>query len=304
MSVFNSMKLFVCKVAAFILIMVVLDVAFGYAGRFIQANAKGGATARNEYICRKMDSDVVVFGSSRCTHHYIPAIIEDSLCLSCYNAGTDGNGIILFFAKWKILSSRYNPKMIIYDVQESYDLLRDDNTKYLGDLRTYYEMPGVDSVMWSVDDMEKYKMHSWMYRYNSIWLQMLSDNIDPLSSDEMGFVGIDGTMAFDPGEHHYPDKVEYDPLKLYYLERLILDCQEKGVALVFCLSPMYKARKTDLFSPLYALCAKYQVPLFDYYSDSRFTQKRDYFFDSVHMNRKGAMKYTSEIASQIKSKKI
>lgn len=300
MSVSRGMKLFICKVAAFILMMFVADLAFGYVGRYLQTNAKGGATGRNEFICRKMDSDVLLFGSSRCTHHYVPAIIRDSLGLSCYNAGTDGNGIILFYAKWKILSSRYTPKMIIYDIQESYDLLQGDNTKYLGDMRTYYEMPGVDSVMWSVDNMEKYKMYSWMYRYNSIWLQMISDNVRPLSSDEMGFIGIDGTMAYDPGEHHYPDEVVYDPLKLYYLEQLVLECREKNVTLVFCLSPMYKAGKSDLFSPLETLCRKYHVPLFNYYSDVRFSEKCDYFYDSVHMNRKGAMKFSSEIASQIK----
>ena len=295
------MKLFLCKVAAFILMMLVADLAFGYVGRYLQTNAKGGATGRNEFICRKMDSDVLIFGSSRCTHHYVPSIIRDTLGLSCYNAGTDGNGVILFYAKWKMLSSRYTPKMIIYDINESYDLLQGDNTKYLGDMRTYYEMPGVDSVMWSVDNMEKYKMYSWMYRYNSIWIQMLSDNIHPQSSDENGFVGIDRYMTYEPGIHLYPIDVKYDMLKIYYLEEFIIDCKNKGVVLVFGLSPMYKARKTDIFTPLINLCRKYQVPLLDYYTDVQFNRSHDFFYDSVHMNRNGAIKFTSKIASQLKS---
>ena len=272
----------------------------GCIGRYFQAHAKGGATARNEYICKKMSEDIVVFGSSRCVHHYVPALIEDSLHLSCYNAGTDGNGIILLYAKWKMLSARYTPKMIIYDVNEEFDLMPGDNTRYLGDMRPYYSMEGVDSIMWSVDCNERYKMCSQMYRYNSIWLQMLSDNIKPLSSDEKGFVAVNRVMDYDSGEHSSPVVTEYDNLKLFYLKKLVSDCKRDGVKLLFCLSPMYKSRNSDIFKPIFEICAENDIPVIDYYSNHDFTTKRDFFYDSVHMNKKGAFAFTKSLIGNLK----
>lgn len=280
--------------------MLIADICFGFAGRYIQVHAKGGATARNEYICKQMNAEVVLFGSSRCSHHYVPSIIEDSLHMSCYNAGNDGNGIIFLYAKWKMLVSRYKPKMIIYDVNEDYDLFAGDNTQFLGDMRIYYDMPGVDSVMWSVDEKEKYKMKSMMYRYNSIWLQMLSDNLHPLSSNKSGYVEIERRMTYEPGEHKYPEIVNYDTLKIYYLEKLIQECKMKGIKLLFFLSPMYKAKKIDLFIPLFHICKKYGVPIINHYTDTQFNENHNYFYDSVHMNRYGAEKYTKCIVSEIK----
>lgn len=93
------MKRFVKKVLAFLFIMAVVDVCCGFAGRFIQTHAKGGATARNEFINKKMDMDLVLLGSSRCVHHYSPSVFEKTLALRCYNAGSDGNGIISQYAR-------------------------------------------------------------------------------------------------------------------------------------------------------------------------------------------------------------
>lgn len=199
-----------------------------------------------------------------------------------------------------MILARYNPKIIVYDVNPSFDLLKGDNAKYLGDLRTYWQEPGVSNVVYSVDSCERYKLKSMMYCYNSIWLQMLSDNIRPQSSNEKGFVGVNKVMEYEPTKSEATSSITYDTLKLFYLERFIQDCKHHHVTLLFSLSPLYRANSIEVFQPLESLCKKYGVPLINHYNDRRFSTNRNYFYDSVHMNRTGAIAFSSCLASELK----
>ena len=280
--------------------IVVVDFCFGFGARYIQAHAKGGATARNQYINKKMHADMVFFGSSRCVHHYVPKIFEDSLHVSCYNAGSEGNGIISQFARLKMMLSRYTPKIIVYDVNANFDLLVGDNTKYLSDLRTYCDEPGVDSVIYSVDSNEQYKLKSMMYRYNSIWLQILSDNIYPLSSNKKGFVGLNKKMKkYKPAMRKKASTPQYDSLKIHYLEEFIRVCRKNNIILVFSLSPMYLSEDETVFDPVKTLCRQNDIPLLDHYSDRQFVSRQNYFSDSVHMNEVGAYAFSKVLVSEI-----
>lgn len=56
---------------------------------------------RCEYIANKATDDIIILGSSSATHHYVLQIIEDSLGLSCYNCGEEGNGVVLAYGRLK-----------------------------------------------------------------------------------------------------------------------------------------------------------------------------------------------------------
>ena len=293
---------FVSKVVLFLLGLIVVDALVGVGARLLVAHAKGGDTGLNNYICHRMEEECIIFGSSRGMHHYDPNIITDSLGMSCWNCSLDGNGIILMFGRYKMLSARYTPKMLIYDVQTSFDLLEGDNHTYLGGLRYYYDDPGIDSIFWSVDKTERLKMLSNCYRYNSQWLQLLSDNIRPLRSDDKGYRPMDKTMAYRPNRMMKKQKEQYryDPLKLHYLERLVKACKANGTRLVFAISPQYDTHDDAVYQPLKSLCWRYGVPLLNHYCDRRFVDNADYFYDSVHMNRTGATRYTKMLVRELK----
>lgn len=140
------MKKFVGKVLLFLVGLVVLDFLVGMGGKYLVSHAKGGDTGLSNYICRQMKDECIIFGSSRGMHHYDPNIISDSLGMSCWNCSLDGNGIILMYGRYKMLSARYTPKVLIYDVCTSFDLIAGDNHTYLGGLRYYYDEPSVDSI--------------------------------------------------------------------------------------------------------------------------------------------------------------
>lgn len=296
------MRKFIFKSVLFVVILVAIDLSLGFAFKTLQRNAKGGDFGRNEFIHNKMTDEVLLFGSSRCIHHYDPEIITDSTGMSCYNCGCDGNGIIMFYPRYLMITERYVPKVIVYEVTPSFDLLKGDNTKYLSWMRMYYDRCGVDSVFWAVDPTERIKMLSNMYRYNSRFIQLISDNIHPLQSDVRGYRPVDKRMDYEfEVDNSHQVVYEYDPLKLHYMELLASDCKRRGINLMMAISPQYKRTNDEVFRPISDLCAKYGLPLLNHYCDSSIVFNRDYFYDSMHMNRKGATTYTNSVVKDIKS---
>ncbi len=290
----------------------------GIVGAALVNNAKGGYTKRQTYISNDLDSEILIFGSSRALQHYDPNIFEDSLGMTAYNCGFEGNGIISAYGYIKMIEKRYYPKIIIYEIMPRLDLLSRDNHTFLGILKYFYDKDGIDSIFWSIDKTERYKMISSMYRYNSMLPLIIMDNFHPFHNYDKGYRPLCDNKGIVPIKMNIPKKnrkknnpsnvrrtnykqriPRYDNLKLYYLERLIKDCKGK-TTLVFIVSPWYKNKAEDILKPIQVLCEKYDVPLISHFTDSTFNDKKDYFYDASHLNRRGAMEYSKTIASEIK----
>lgn len=219
------MKKYIIKIAIFFLLAIVVDVIAGKTFSYLVDHTKGGDNGRNNYICNEVNQDILIFGSSRAVHHYNPLVLSDSLGLSCYNCGQNGNGSILNYGRYQLICQRYHPQILVYDIIPAFDLIKgEDNHKYLGWLRAYYNKKGIPEVFESVDSTEMYKMMSQMYRYNSKFIQIVSDYIHPLQSEGiMGFRPLDEEMDTMKISKNPKKKVDYsfDSLKISYLKKLI-----------------------------------------------------------------------------------
>lgn len=299
------MKRFVIRLLIFLAIMFVLDRGFGLAMKYLQDHAKGGYVGHHNYILHQANEDILIFGSSRAIHHYNPQIIEDSLRMSCYNCGQDGNGIVLFHGWWQMIRDRYQPKMIIYDVNPSFDLLiGEDNSKYLGWLRSEYDHEGVKKVFEDIDPTEKYKMMSMMYRYNSKFLQNITDYLHPLFNiSPNGYLPLDGEMDKMKIKEEREEKepsYAFDSQKLSYIEALIKDTKERGIQLIFVASPVWYGMSNEVFAPLMEECMKCQIPFRDYSNDMNYVHNDKMFKDGSHLNAFGADEFTKEVCEILK----
>ena len=131
----SEMRKFILKVLLFFVVIAMVDRGFGLAMSNVLKGTQKGDWGRNNFIFNEVKSDVIILGSSRAIHHYDPQIISDSLSMSCYNCGEDGNGIILSYGRLMMVKERHQPKIIIQDVSTSFDLFKNDNHKYLGWLK-------------------------------------------------------------------------------------------------------------------------------------------------------------------------
>lgn len=291
------MKKFLIRLLLFFVLVLAIDVVAGKGFAYMVAHAKGGDNGRNNYICNEIKTDVLVFGSSRAIHHFNPAIIEDSLGMSCYNCGQNGNGVILNYARFQLICHRYTPKLIVYDVTSGFDLLAgDDNHKYLGWLKAYYDKPGIADVFESVDSTEKYKMLCQMYRYNTKFIQVISDYIHPLQDDAYaGFRPLKGEMdAMKVSKPVIKDHYDFDPLKIAYMKKFVELAKANNIELVFTVSPMWAGMDAAQLSPLKEICHQNGIRLLDYSSDTNYLHNNTLFKDGAHLNSRGADQFSKD----------
>lgn len=302
----SDMKKFLIKVIIFFTFLSVLDYAAGRTFDYLSTHAKGGMTKRDNYICDELESDILLCGSSRCVHHYNPKIISDSLGLSCYNSGQDGNGIILLYGRLQMIKSHYEPKMIIYDISPGFDLLiGEDNHRYLTWLKPHYSRKGISEIFQSVDRTERYKMLSSMYRYNSHFFELAVDYFHPIINvDDNGFVPIATEMdksKIRRKSSSRKDKYQFDSLKLDYLRKYV---DEVGNRLVFVVSPIWYGMDTAQLQPLIDLCKSRKIPLLDYSNNPKFVHNDIYFKDGSHLNARGADEFTKDLIKDLRKENI
>lgn len=295
------MKSFLLKTLIFFAIIATIDLVAGKTLSYMVAHSKGGENGRNNYICNEVDADVLIFGSSRAIHHYNPKIITDTLKMSCYNCGMDGNGIILNYGRYQMICQRYHPKIVIYDVMPSFDLLAgDDNHKYLGWLRAYYDRIGVSEIFDKVDSTEKYKMLSQCYRYNTKFIQIISDFIHPIQDDGCcGYRPNEGELdTMKIGKNLKFKDFEYDTLKVSYFKKLVT--MSSDTKIIFVLSPHWYGMDTTPLKPIMDMCNEYGCKFYDFSNRSKYLGAKRYFKDGSHLNSRGADEFSKDIASQIK----
>ena len=292
------MKRFLKIIGLSIVVLIVIDILFGITCRVLLPRAKGGNTANEFYIAKESSEDIIMLGSSRMRRHYNPDVIENITGLSCYNAGVNGNGIILAYGLFRMIEERYSPKVVLYDISV-FDVDEDENEKFLSRLRPYYDEPGIDSIFLSIDKTERIKMLSNLYRYNTLWIGILGDILHPARSYKKGYAPLKGHITYTPIPSIHPQSA-IDPIREKYLRQIASDCKNKGIKLIFIISPHYLIESDNAyFDPIRALCEEYSVELWDYFEDENYSRNMEYFNDQNHLNESGAIAFSTEIANRL-----
>jgi len=299
------MKRFIIRIGLFFVLLLAFDRVIGYALQYMSDNARGGYLGHQNYILKECKDDILIFGSSRAIHHYNAPMIQDSLKVSCYNCGQDGEGIIMYYGWWQLIKQNYSPKVIIYEVFPPYDVEKGDNAKHLGWLKLIYDNKGIQQEFEDIDPKEKYKMLSLMYRYNSRFHQILLDYIHPVHSINRGYLPVykelDTLQIRRDGAEETGDykEIEMDTLKFKYLERILTELDD--TKMVFILSPTWYGKNEQDLTSLRNLAMHNNCDFYDFTTDSSFVHHSDFFYDGYHLNSKGADKYTQKVVELLRS---
>lgn len=129
------MRNFLIGIVIFFTVMILADIIFGK----IMFYAESQSSSKNYHCMYAADEDILILGSSFAVRNIVPSIIEDSLGISCYNAGEAGNGALVAWARYNMFINNHMPKLIIYTLTPGYDYIKsDDYSKYLNTLKPYY----------------------------------------------------------------------------------------------------------------------------------------------------------------------
>lgn len=294
-----------CIVAA-ILLVFLMDLCLGGANAWLYHRSKYGIFHRQQYVMNESKDDIIVLGSSRASHHYVPSIISDSLGMSCYNAGSEGMCVYYHYAMLASMIERgHCPKIVIYDVL-NLDLQEHPGPTFTLDAALdrlaphYGEYACVDSLFALNGWKERLKLLFLSYRYNSKLVQSIKCNFIP-SSEDNGYEKVSG---------HLPDNVTFetldygnyniDTLKLDYLNKLVRLAKQNHINLVFVLSPYYKDNPSKALDVAKETAEQNNLMIIDCYNDPEM-MKRELFKDVMHLNDEGAHVWTAYLSHILKN---
>lgn len=294
------MKKYISYILLFFLIVSVLDLSYGWICTYMRNHG----ASRIESV-RNSHYDILILGSSKAHHNYDTRLLSDSLGLKCFNAGYDGNGVILAYALYNFACESKIPRYVIFDVKQQFDIYYYDGDKdfvrYFSMLKPYYDIPVINSMFYDFSKKDWLILKSGIYRYNSQLVNLVKDYKNNLTEDEhCGFIPAQGVINSDtPEEKDY--SLDMCDLKYNYLKKLICACQTAGTKLIVSISPEYLVSSSRDFNPLFKLCKKYKVEVWDDYCSPDFSNERSYFKDHCHLNETGSHLYTLTVLERLKN---
>lgn len=264
---------------------------------------------KTPFVVEKVSTDVVVIGSSKASHHYVPSILSDSLGMSVYNGGQDGCFFLYQNCLINMLMDRYHPKMIIWDIQPSSFYGKNTATEYQN---FRYLSPYYHKNKWATEyinsesEKMRFRMLSEMFAYNSKSLNYLFPLISHTSSTHEGYLPLENEGYAYPSLHEVSkiSEEDYVPMedRLALLEKTILRCKKEHIRLFLFISPEYSIKPHAYqlaVNDLQELANINGVDCHDYSSDIVFMNDSTFFKDSNHLNDKGARLFTNRILNNL-----
>jgi hypothetical protein len=189
---------FIKRTTLFIILLALADQLIGYGVNKFYFKQKKGAFAQITYAIDSTRSDVLILGSSKALHHYVSPVISKGLNLSVYNCGNNGQQLPYSAAILKLITERYQPKIIIVDML-LWDFGKgDDKFDRLSVLLPYYSAhPGVLPYINQNSQFERLKLISKSYPFNSFLLPGLYNYFlaGTLLPTQNGYLPLNRTLS-------------------------------------------------------------------------------------------------------------
>ncbi len=305
----TNKRTFVYKLIIVAVIVLLTDMGFGKLLQQTYFKIKDGEQGRLSYAADSCRQDIVILGSSRASHHYIPVLITDSLRLSCYNAGKDKQGIYYSLAVLKMILKRHPPKLIILDLNPDIFAPSENGLDAISVLLPYYRMhPEIRTILNKRGIWEPVKTYSSLYNYNSLLLQILFNRF-VVSSDTSAFAA----NGYVPISHTFSESIDSVKLLNHIAEtpdsslvnvfkQIIQATASHDCKLVVISSPVFSTlqRPSPAVETARQICQQEQIPFFDYATKGFFSGKAFLFSDAYHLNQNGAILFTQMLCSDLK----
>lgn len=288
-----------------IIAFLMIDNLVGYVFKVVYNNTKYGVIHRQNYCLNESNDDILILGSSEAAHNYVSSVFEDSLGMTCFNAGSDGMCIYYYYT---VLACRIEraaaPKMVILDYGDA-DLLEiDDPTAKIEScvsrLAPYYgDYQSIRDLANDCGPYEKIKFFSHMYRYNSQIIQMCLGSFYP-TKENKGYEAVFGTLPDETQREQLSLHEEViDQSKVAYIHKLINLCDQNGIKLLIVRSPKYYDNPSPCFKVMEDIAQEKSVPYYDL-SYLETVMQPSLFRDVSHLNDEGAHIFSRVFVSIIK----
>jgi hypothetical protein len=289
------------KIILLFLFLVLSDRFIGIGLEKIYSKSNDINISKIRYTLNDTQEDILIFGSSRAQHHYIPDTISKITGHNAYNCGLGGQGMAFSFIQISETLKRYKPLIIIFDV--SPNILMEKNIDQKLNILTpyYYENTSIQNILDKSISFEKLKCTSSIYPFNSLLYDLLIGLIYIPDVSIKGYIPIFGTIDTNKIAVEGSGIIQDIPAdQIDYLQKIINICQSSKAELWILISPMYRETKVDMkiIQELRNFLFQQQVHFLDFSRNPDFS---DYilFKDNLHLNSEGAIKYSKIVGDSI-----
>lgn len=287
-----------------LIVIIITDILVGFGCRFFINNHRlSGEFGEIDYITNKSDNDIIILGSSVALNGINPNIINDSLGLSCYNGGANGQILSYYESLLECIVKRdKKPSILILGLRTN-ELAGEGNGGRYNVFLPYYHtgMEEIDKKLESKSWEEKYLLYSNLYRYNPIWWRLfLYVFLPPEEKGKNGFTGKPVPMVYPELKNDISSPITNERINSFL--NMVHLCKKFNIQLIVFFPPMYfhYTDKTETIDYVEKYCINNGIPCYNDSQDSTFLSDSHLFYDNVHVNIVGCNKYTQIILERLK----
>lgn len=270
----------------------------------------------NAIVQGRINADVLVTGSSRALVHYDARMLEQELGRSTYNIGLNGSQTDMQVARFKTyLRNNRAPKLLIHNL-DAFSLQVTHGEVYdPGQYLPFLDQEDIYGALLKINP------ETWKWRYLPLygyatqdmrlsWLYSLL-GLAIAERPDTHFLGYrprydEWTEDFERFRASNPDGIDVivEERGVQQLEEMLSMCQSRGIRVVLVYSPEFTEmqamtrNRAEIFSIFRRLSEEYGALFLDF-STSDISFSKSWFYNSQHLNARGAQEFTRELAKRL-----
>lgn len=305
------MKKFLLQFALFLVPIVVL----AYLGdAFLSQNlkksnnfVKGEMCVWNDLYDKKVNSEIIVMGSSRAWVQIDTPMMTDSLHTSVYNLGIDGHNFWMQDYRFQLaMQQPVKPKVVIQSI-DIFTLTKREDLFYQEQFLPYMmQHPELEKITSQFLGFDYWDYRIPLMRYYGKGgavteaFKMFFGGKNEISR-ERGYQGQVKPWSNELDQAKARLKsftVKLEPPTIALFEKYLQYCKDNGIQMVFVYTPEYVvgqefiSNRKEMIGLYEHFSKKYGIPFLDYSNDP-ISHDRGYFYNALHMNKLGAEAFTA-----------
>ncbi|WP_394773892.1 hypothetical protein [Flavobacterium sp.] len=316
------MKKFIINLTLFVFslsgLIYSLDLYISYNLKKSNSFAVGEYSTWNDVLEGKVNSDIVIYGSSRAWQHINPIMITNEFNLSTYNLGINGHNFWLQHLRHSLLlQNNIQPKLIIHALDMTTLVKRKDlhnleqflpymlwNNEINKAIRSYN---GFDLVDYTIP-LTRYSKVSGGIKESLKMTKVSADKTWRIK----GYRGedIQWNSDFDKAKKKMKNyEIKLDNPSIVLFDEYLRECKSKNIYVILVYTPEYiegqkfYKNKDKIISLYKSFGKKYNIPFYDYSNDEISYNKKN-FYNAMHLNKLGSELFTQKLIDTLKNSKI
>lgn len=277
----------------------------------------GDLGAFNHAMQGRVNADIVVSGSSRAFRHYDPRVLARITGLSVFNLGLNASQIDLQLGVFKeYLRQNKKPRILIQNLDiQSFILTKPGDIfdparyiPYLGETEIYSTLDRIDGRIWRWRYLPLYAYATEDTTFT--WMVGFQTAIGVGSREPCydGFSPVEKSWSndFDLFKRAHPNGIDVyiDLGGIATLKSLVELCRRENIRLILVYSPQYlemiglTRNRTEIFGLFASISQQNGINFLDY-SRSTISENKENFYNSQHLNKRGAEMFSEDLAQRL-----